>query len=273
MLTFVVPVKSKLVTSDWDKFGQLVERTLKSICNQTDSNFKVVVVCHEIPETTFRHQNLHYVHVDFAPPIFKGLESSEKFYKDKEMDKGKKIVLGVEYASKEFKTDYIMTVDSDDFISKDISTFVNTNGGPIPGWYVKKGFIHFEGKRFLVKTFKFNDLCGSSIIVKPELIKYFIGIDSTFYFDHRLTILDSNIELKRFPFPAGIYNVANGENIYMSLQHVKKSNNHGNWISAQNLKRLYSKFQNYRFKFITKALREEFNFYSATDEYLGRQKY
>ncbi len=112
MLTFVVPVKSKLVTSDWDKFSQLYERTLKSICNQTDSNYKVMVVCHEIPKTTFSHQNLHYVHVDFAPPISNDLESPESGYK------GKKILLGVEYASTEFSTDYIVTVDSDDFISK-----------------------------------------------------------------------------------------------------------------------------------------------------------
>ncbi|BFP42757.1 hypothetical protein FGF1_36020 [Flavobacteriaceae bacterium GF1] len=261
MLTFVVPVKSKTVTSDWNKFSQLFESTLKSICNQTDSNFKVVVVCHEIPETTFSHQNLHYLQADFEPPISNDLESSENSYRGKEIDKGKKILLGAEYASKEFKTDYIMTVDSDDFISKNISAFVNNSSKHIPGWYIKNGYIHFEGKKFLVKTFKFNDLCGSSIIVKPELVKYFIGIDSTFYFDHRLTTLDSSIELKKVPFSAGIYSVGNGENIYMSSQNVKKFNNHGNWISVQSLKRLYSKFQNYRFRFITPGLREEFYFY------------
>ena len=261
MLTFVVPVKSKLVTSDWDKFSQLFESTLKSICNQSDSNFKVVVVCHEIPETTFAHHNLHYVRVDFKPPISNDFESLENRYRGKEIDKGKKILLGVEYASKEFKTDYIMTVDSDDFISKNISAFVNNSDKHIPGWYIKNGYVHFEGKKFLVKTFKYNYLCGSSIIVKPKLVKYFIGIDSTFYFDHRLTTLNSSIELKKFPFPAGIYSVGNGENIYMSSQNVKKFNNHGNWMSVQSLKRLYSKFQNYRFRLITPRLREEFYFY------------
>ncbi len=266
MLTFVVPVKSKLVTSDWDKFSQLFERTLKSICNQTDSNFKLVVVCHEIPETTFCHQNLHYVHVDFKPPIPKGSESSKSHYKAKEMDKGKKILLGVEYASKAFKTDYIMTVDSDDYVSKNISTFVNNNSGHIPGWYIKNGYIHFEGRKFLAKTFKFNHLCGSSIIVKPELVKYFIGIDSTFYFNHRLTTLDSNIELQKVPFPAGIYNIGNGENIYMSSQKAKAFSQHGNWISLKGLKRLLGRLKNYRFKLITKGLRDEFNFYPVMDE-------
>nr|WP_299172538.1 glycosyltransferase family A protein [uncultured Allomuricauda sp.] len=262
MLTFVVPVKSKLVTSDWYKFSQLLERTLKSICNQTESNFKVVVVCHEIPETNFSHQNLHYICVDFEPPISNGIESAKSHQKAKEMDKGKKILQGVEYASKVFKTDYIMTVDSDDYISKNISKFVNNSSGNAPGWYIKNGYIHVEGRNFLVKTFNFSHLCGSSIIVKPELIKYFFGIDSTLYFDHRLTILDSNIALQKVPFPAGIYDVGNGENIYMSSQNVKTFGRHGNWASLKGLKRLSGRLKNYRVRLITKGLREEFNFYS-----------
>ncbi|WP_350291620.1 glycosyltransferase family A protein [uncultured Croceitalea sp.] len=265
MLTFIVPVKSKVVTSDWDRFSQLLERTLKSICNQTDSNFKVVVVCHEIPETTFCHNKLHYVLVDFEPPNPDDFDSSKSFYKAKEMDKGKKILLGVEYASKSFKTDYIMTVDSDDYVSKNISKFVNSSSGNIPGWYIKNGYVHVEGRKFLVKTFKFNYLCGSSIIVKPGLVKYFIGVNSTFYFDHRLTILDSNIALHKVPFPAGIYDIGNGENIYMSSQNVKTFSRHGNWISLKGIKRLLGRLKNYRFKFITRGLREEFNFYPVMD--------
>lgn len=261
MLTFVVPVKSKVVTSDWNRFSQLLERTLKSICNQKDSNFKVVVVCHEIPEITFSHKNLHYVPVDFEPPNSNDFESSKSFYKAKEMDKGKKILLGVKYASKEFKTDYIMTVDSDDFVSEKISTFVNNGRGNIPGWYVKNGYIHGGGKKFLVKTSKFNYLCGSSIIVKPELVKHFIGVDSTFYFNHRLIILDTNIELQKVPFPAGIYDIGNGENIYMTFQKVKSFNQLGNRISFKSLTKLYLRLKNYRFRFITQKLRKEFNFH------------
>jgi len=266
MLTFVVPVKSKLVTSDWDKFSQIFERTLKSICNQTDSNFKVVAVCHEIPDITFSHPNLHYVSVDFAPPVSNGFESSKSHYKAKEMDKGNKILKGVEYASNMFNTDYIMTVDSDDYVSKNISEFVNNSSGEIPGWYIKNGYIHVEGRKFLVKTFNFKYLCGSSIIVKPELVQYFIGVNSTFYFDHRLTILNSNITLQKVPFPAGIYDVGNGENINMSFQNVKKFSQDGNWISLAGFKRLFGRLKKYRFRFITPGLRKEFYFYPAVHE-------
>ncbi|WP_435625415.1 glycosyltransferase family A protein [Flagellimonas sp.] len=266
MLTFVVPVKSKIATLDWDKFSPLFERTLKSICNQTDTNFKVVVVCHEIPEISYTHENVYYIHPDFEPPSKEDI-SPREFLTNKRIDKGDKIKFGVAYASKNFDPDYVMLVDSDDFVSRKIAEFVNNSGNELPGWYLGKGYLSYSWKNILVVVRKkYNYLCGSSIIVKPNLVEYFFDkgkID--LYFDHRLTTLGSNIKLKKFPFYAGIYNMGNGENIYMSSQNVKRFNDHKNWISLQSIRRLYSKFRNYSFRFITPALRKEFNFYPDTE--------
>ena len=262
MLTFVIPVKSKSVASNWTKFSKLFERTLRSICNQTDPNFKVVVVCHEIPDVNFTHNSIHYIHPDFDPPTKKNTKQRQ-FLLNQRLDKGNKIKLGVDYATKEFKTDYVMFVDSDDFISNRIAAYVNCRINESFGWYVRKGYLNFNWKNALVVTKKFSYLCGSSIIVKPELVELFFDkgkID--LYFNHQLTKLDSNIELKEFPFSAGIYNIGNGENIWMSFQKVKVLNNHGNWISAQSIERIYNKIRNYRFRFITPGLRKEFNFYA-----------
>lgn len=266
MLTFVIPVKSKSVASDWTNFSQLFERTLKSICNQTNSNFKALVVCHEIPEINYTHENLHFIHPDFQPPSKDNISPKEYLIK-KRIDKGNKIKLGVAYASKKFNTDYVMLVDSDDFVSNRIVAFVNNSGNDLPGWYIGRGYLSLKWKNVIVVTKKFNHLCGSCVIVKPNLIKHFFDKgEIDLYFDHRLTTLDSNIELKKVPFSAGIYNIGNGENIFMSFQNVKIFNNHGNWISMQSLKRLYSKFRNYRFRFITPGIRKEFNFYLDVEE-------
>ena len=264
MLTFIVPVKSRLVASDWDKFSQLLERTLKSICNQTDSNFKVVVVCHEIPEIDLVHDSLHFIHPNFEPPSKENI-SQKQYFINQRMDKGNKIKLGVDYAIKKFNTDYVMLVDSDDFVSNKVTSFVNNSKNELPGWYVAKGYLSYGWKNILIVTKKFNWLCGSSIIVKPDLVQHFfdkgkIGL----YFDHRLTILHSNIELKRVPFMAAIYNMGNGENIYMSFKNLKSFSQYGNWISLKGLNRLGSRLKNYRFRFITPGLRKEFNFYPTT---------
>lgn len=261
MLTFVVPVKSRVVSTDWLKFCKLFERTLISICGQTDTNFKVVIVCHEIPKIEYTNGNINIFQVDFQPPSLIDSEPKENLIKQR-IDKGKKIKLGVEFARRRFNTDYVMTVDSDDFVSNRIAAFVNQSGNFVPGWYVNNGYLHFNWKLLLIVTRKFSYLCGSSIIVKPALIKHFFDADKiTLYFDHRLKVLNGDIELSKFPFYAGIYSIANGENLFMSFQNVKKLNDHGNWLSLQSIKRICSKIKNYNVRLITPKLRKEFNFY------------
>ena len=68
MVVFVVPIKSSQISTNWKVFSLLVERTMKSICQQTSPNFKVIAVCHELPEFDFEHPALEFVQVDFSPP-------------------------------------------------------------------------------------------------------------------------------------------------------------------------------------------------------------
>lgn len=261
MLTFVIPVKSEKVSSNWSKFCLLFERTLISVCNQTDPNFKVVVVCHEIPQIAFTNSNVSYIHAAFEPPVPRTLETKESITKRREIDKGEKIKLGVVYAKKNFNTDYIMTVDSDDFVSNRLASYINNSGSGVNGWYIKKGYIHLEGKNYLFLSRKFNDLCGSSIVVKPEFIEYFYGTDAIFYFDHKLKVLNDNIPLYEFPFAGGIYSMSNGENHYMSFTTMKSLNNHRGWFSKDGILRIYNKIRNYSFRLITPRIQREFSFY------------
>ena len=262
MLTFIVPIKSKRVSGNWLEFCNLVERTFKSICNQTDQNFKLVAVCHEIPQIKFTHKNIHYLQVDFESPVRRQSESDESINKRREIDKGEKLKLVAKYAEDNFNTDYVMTVDSDDYVSNRVAAHVNSSKGNVPGWYTKNGYLHFEGKSFLFATFKFSYLCGSSVIVKPKLLQYFFEVDPVLFFDHRLTVLDNHIKLRPLPFYGGIYSMANGENHLMHVSNIKKFNNHKGWLSSEGLKRIVTKLRNYRFRFITKTIRREFSFYS-----------
>jgi len=238
-----------------------VERTFRSICNQTDQNFKVIAVCHEKPKVNFEHTNIIYIEVPFDPPIPRLNESNESITRRRELDKGYKLKAGVKYALEMFDTDYVMTVDSDDFISNRITEFVNKSNIDTPGWFIKNGYLHFEKRSFLFATFKFNYLCGSSVIVKPELFDYFFNQDSLLFFDHRLTTLNKTINLKPLPFYGGIYSMANGENHLMHLSNIKRFNNHQGWLSIDGLNRIFTKLKNYRFRFISKKLQREFRFY------------
>lgn len=260
MITFIIPVKSERVSSDWSKFCNLYERTLQSVCNQTDENFKVIAVCHETPKIEFKHPNIRIVNVSFDPPFPKKFESQESITKRREIDKGEKIKIGVAYAKEKFSPDYVMIVDSDDLISNRISSFVNNSGNYVNGWYLKRGYVYLEGKNYVFLTQKFSDLCGSSIIVKPDLINQFFGRDAIFYFDHKLKVLDENITLNEFPFAGGIYSMSNGENHWMSYNTIKALNNHSEWFSITGINRILKKIRNYSIRFITPSLKKEFSF-------------
>lgn len=217
MLSFIVPVKSKVVSSDWTAVSRLLNRCLHSICNQTNPNFKVIVACHEIPETRFNDDpRIEFLQVDFPPPVLKNSEGDRWI---KEADKGKKIKFAVDYAKRN-SANYIMTVDADDCISNKICDYVNKNANDsISGWYIKKGYLYPEGKKYSYLNLKnFNAVCGSCVIIKPELIDYMYG--ENFWFDHERTHFDKGIALLPLPFPGALYSMLNGTNHVLDRQEM-----------------------------------------------------
>src|SRR6056297_2239627 len=123
MICFIVPVKSKKLSSDWEKFSLLVRRSLNSINGQKNRDFQIIVACHELPNNKLEHEKIHYLQVDFEPPILKHTDK-EKDRQLKESDKAKKILKGYEFANENFAIDYFMVVDSDDCIHNGISEYV-----------------------------------------------------------------------------------------------------------------------------------------------------
>jgi hypothetical protein len=140
MLVFIIPLKSKKVSDSWETACKLFERTLKSVCNQTSDDFRVIVVCHEKPEIDFKHPNVEYVKVDFD------LSKADK-WEWKQVDKGRKLLKGVVYAGK-FSPSHIMFVDADDCVSKHLAKFVNGNK-ECNGWFVNKGYKYKEGNNLI----------------------------------------------------------------------------------------------------------------------------
>src|SRR5689334_19347682 len=104
MLVFVIPLKSPQVSKSWERVSKLFERCIKSVCNQTSTDFHAVVVCNEKPKIEFTHPNITYLTVDFPNPNEKTLVSQG------DTDKGRKILKGLIYAQ-EFSPTHTMAVD------------------------------------------------------------------------------------------------------------------------------------------------------------------
>ena len=218
-MVFVIPVKSKTVTSDWAYFSSLVDRTINSICNQSNPNFKVIVSCHEIPETKFNDDSrVEFLKVGFSPPILNN-NADDRWLK--ETDKGKKIKIAADYAMS-LGAEYIMTVDSDDCISKKICEFVSKNGNDsISGWYVYKGYLYPEGKNYSYLNLKnFNMVCGSCVIIKPKLIDLMFA--EKYEFKHGRTNFENGLSLLPLPFSGALYSMLNGANHVLDQKEIKK---------------------------------------------------
>lgn len=265
MIGFLVPVKSKQLSSDWEFFSELVSRSLNSINGQKDRNFQIVVACHELPNNPVQNEQVHYVQVDFDPPNLTRTDR-EKDRQLKEGDKARKILSAYEYATKNFDIDYFMVVDSDDCIHNGISSYVNGRiDNQIPGWYFQKGYYYREGKKLaFLNKHTFNNLCGSCIIIRADLFKNLIVEEPFLYYYHEQTQLSNGISLKPFPMAGAIYSMANGENHHMSTQVMHELVNRPKYFSRNYINSLIGKLMKYRPRYIGKRFKSTYNFYTIS---------
>lgn len=161
MIVFSITLRSKLVAKEWSYTCRLLERTLSSIYNQADSNFKVILVCHERPELQSDYPDLIYHQVDFPAP--------QRVYSEMVLDRNVKELIGRRMA-KSMNAEFIMNIDADDCISKNISKYLNQkNDEPIADiLFVDKGYIYYEKLNKFIARSGFYRFCGSALAVRSE---------------------------------------------------------------------------------------------------------
>ncbi len=265
MLIFIVPVKSRCLSRDWALLGRLFERTLRSVCGQTAPAFRVVVVCNERPQVSFQHPHVHYVEVDFPPPLPDRTEvashgyeySRSKTIERQNADKARKIRTAMAYAEA-FGPTHTMVVDADDCVSRRLAAFVLQHPRH-PGWYFRKGYLYPEGGRFLyLNRQNFNVVCGSSVVIAYARRQVLLANPD--FYQH--AFYDPPEGLVPLPFPGAVYSMANGDNIYMSADTRKHI---GRTLLARLLsRRLISvawKAMHYWPALLTRARRAEFGLY------------
>lgn len=261
MLVFVVPIKSKQVSTNWEVFSLLIERTMRSICQQTSQNFKIVAACHEIPELNFEHPALEFLQVDFEPPTEENIKKfdADDGYRNgaKEADKAKKLMAGIAYARK-YNPTHFMVADADDCIHRDLVKFVENDRQETLGWYFKKGYIYNEGSNliFLNKN-TFNILCGTCIIIKAEYVDLLFQEKPHALYNHDFMELEGGKKLVPLPFPGAIYSIGNTENYCSTPEAVKKMNSY-NFLTKDFYENIIRKLAKYRVRPVTKSFRNKF---------------
>ena len=266
MLGFVLPIKPKQHSKNWNLDNQLLERTVKSIFNQKDENFKVVLVYSDMPEINFVHDDLHYEYYPFGDISINQIadwEDRKKWYEpvyaERMMDKSRKIILGCKVA-KELGCKYLMAVDSDDLVSDRLSGFVNENQSKnIAGWRFLNGYMYEDGSKIILKNHQIWGINGSTHIIREDLVDIpnfetnYNLFDYSLFEGHAYTLqrlIDFKKEtLQLLPFYGVVYMIH--KNNYSEIKNI---------ISALTPKQIIKKIV--YGTFISSKIRGEFGIYN-----------
>jgi len=240
MLVFIIPIKSPQISSSWELVSKLFERCVKSICNQTSTEFRVVVICNQRPETEFKHPHIIYIEVDFPVPTW----SDHTDFTSRELDKSRKIFTALLYA-RQLNPSHIMFVDADDCVSKHLAEFVGHNL-ECSGWVIDKGYEYHDGSRFIYrKKNRFHLKCGTAHVIRFDLVnppENLTPDDIAWDYFYHQSIADTldgrGVPLTYLPFEGAVYITENKENIYYQKKRILKSFN----FNHKKLLRFYGRF-------------------------------
>lgn len=210
---FGIPLKSKKVSSNWPRVTELLNSTLRSIFNQTDPDFKVIIACHDLPDVIHADDSrLQILSVDFPPPLYRIDQFPDKYRKRE--------VIAAQVRKE--GGGYVMFVDADDLVSKQLVEYVHQDRSPF-GYSIEEGWELDYQRRRVRWAPAFHRLCGTCAIINwhvrdlPEvpLDQHTCRFREFVNNNHPTWASVSAAEgrpLKNLPFRGGMYVINNGEN-------------------------------------------------------------
>lgn len=233
LITFVTSIRHPDNSHDYNQVWDLLRNTLRSVCAQTNTDFKIVVVTNKILDdfkSDPQIKNLEFVEVDFKAPGAKGVVRTGM--DAIRLDRSTKYVRGLIHAKK-YNSKYTMFFDADDFLSNQLVEYISENDKDQNGWVIEHGFI--TNLKKMISKFDRRGFCGSNIIFNTKVIESEIDIKNLHSNSTQSEIKDSTnsyylyyvigshlfsvnyfkknkILFAKIPFPATVYYVGTGEN-------------------------------------------------------------
>jgi hypothetical protein len=218
LVTFIIPVRHQDNARDWDALKTNLAQTVASISNQTNGDWRGIIVANEGADIPPLPEKFAVERVTFPPNDLHelGKGSREDFLDAFRADKGRRVLMGMLAAR---DSEYFMIVDDDDLVSAHIVQHVSEHR-TANGWTIDKGFIWDSGGKLLFRYNEFNHLCGTCLIIRSDLY----GLPERFEdasLDWIKTMLGSHVRiagilaergapLQALPFRGAVYRVAHG---------------------------------------------------------------
>lgn len=225
MLAFITSLRHPDNARDYARNERLLTDTLDSIALQTSDDYVIVVVSN-VALSFPLPDRVKSVVVDFPAPAPPGAHAA---YEAFVWDKGTKIGIGL-IAAREYAPDYVMIIDADDFVHRDIVAFTSEHVGS-PGWYVSRGW-RYSGTRNVYRSLRgFHLQCGTAYVLPfaayavPDDASAALSPGAVFdaFGDRLATILGSHMRVVKWarkngyplaplPFRGAVHHVDTGEN-------------------------------------------------------------
>ncbi|HEV2899232.1 MAG TPA: galactosyl transferase [Pseudaminobacter sp.] len=167
LVTFIIPVRHQDNARDWGLLKANLVQTIASISNQTNGDWRGIIVANEGADLPDLPERFGVVRVDFPPNDMHelGTASLDEIYDAFRLDKGRRVLMGM-LSTRDSR--FFMIVDDDDFVSARIVKHVAENPDA-NGWTIDRGYIWDDGGRLLLGYDEFNHLCGTSLIIRSDL--------------------------------------------------------------------------------------------------------
>lgn len=213
-LTFIIPVRHFESVNDWNSVCDRLSITLNSIAAQSTDNWRCFIVANRGSPLPVLPDKTSVVWIDLPLTILPAeADDPETFYNAFRMEKGSRVLAGLMAAP---RGGFAMIVDYDDLVSCKLAALVQANPGA-NGWYLDSGWVYDGGHFIFRQRTQFNEMCGTSHIVRtalyrlperiedvsPEFVRRKLG-------SHRFIAADlraSGTPLTRLPLDGAIYRV------------------------------------------------------------------
>jgi hypothetical protein len=218
LVTFIIPVRHQDNARDWGLLKQNLVQTVASISNQTNGDWRGIIVANEGADLPDLPERFSIERVTFPPNNLHEIDKAniEDVYDAFRADKGRRVLKGM-LAARDSR--FFMIVDDDDFVSARIVQHASEHPDA-NGWTIDRGYIWDDGGKLLLGYDEFNHLCGTSLIIRSDLY----GLPERFEdasLDWIKSMLGSHVRiagilaengtpLAPLPFRGAVYRVAHG---------------------------------------------------------------
>ena len=165
MIIFAIPLRAKETAKDWPGVLSRFQKTIKSIFNQTNPDFKCIVACNKIPEMDKAYdERLEFIELPDMPIPTTWLEMArDKFWKLTMIAVRIREIL--EQQQNPERGIYVMPVDGDDLLHCKIAEYCVKHPDE-NGFVSKAGYVWQSGKRYFRVFKEMHTYCGSCNIIK-----------------------------------------------------------------------------------------------------------